>query len=333
MTKQKTKKETSDLRTALRNVERSVEQFAQTAGSAAGKASKGIETAAAFTIRTASHTAEQVQKKVLETMDENENREVDIEDVIAKGLRIRGISIKREAFLRKALHKRVSEAMIQDAILHTPSHAGIPRRKIDQIADHVIHQERNLAAGTSAALGAPGGLAMVATIPADVLQVYGYLIRTAQKLLYLYGFPEINVNETEEGFDPQTVNLLTLCLGVMYGTEGVPEALKAYSGALQKGVDAKCLSFALTEGALVPTVERISSFSGSRMKKDVLSNVFLNAVPIAGSVMGGEMTYLSFKPGCVKLKKTLRDTALANPLHVADLEETLILRRIESSEE
>lgn len=32
----------------------------------------------------------------------------------------------------------------------------------------------------------PGGFAMVATLPADIVQYYGYLLRATQKLLYLY---------------------------------------------------------------------------------------------------------------------------------------------------
>ena len=32
---------------------------------------------------------------------------------------------------------------------------------------------------------------MVATIPADIIQYYSYTLRTTQKLLYLYVFPEI----------------------------------------------------------------------------------------------------------------------------------------------
>ena len=39
---------------------------------------------------------------------------------------------------------------------------------------------------------------MVATIPADIIQYYSYTLRTTQKLLYLYGFPEIGSDEEGE---------------------------------------------------------------------------------------------------------------------------------------
>lgn len=57
-----------------------------------------------------------------------------------------------------------------------------------------------------------------------------------QKLLYLYGFPEIDVTEKGKKFDTETLNILTLCLGVMYGVAGANNALKAVAKALGTGV-------------------------------------------------------------------------------------------------
>ena len=78
-------------------------------------------------------------------------------------------------------------------MLFNPAHAGITVKEIDNIADQVIQYERNCVSGISLALGAPGGAAMFATLPTDIAQYYGYMLRAIQKLLYLYGFPEINV--------------------------------------------------------------------------------------------------------------------------------------------
>ena len=97
----------------------------------------------------------------------------------------------------------------------TPAYAQIPVNEIDKIADEVIKFERNCVSGISAALGAPGGVAMVATIPADLAQYYGYMLRAAQKLMYLYGFPEIDTTGKGHKFDSETMNLLIVCLGVM----------------------------------------------------------------------------------------------------------------------
>ncbi len=55
---------------------------------------------------------------------------------------------------------------------------------------------------------------MAATIPADIIQYYGYMLRTAQKLMYLYGFPEISIDGKAQAFDSETLNMLTVCLGI-----------------------------------------------------------------------------------------------------------------------
>lgn len=123
------------------------------------------------------------------------------------------------------------------AVSSTPLRAGIPQELINGIADEVIQYERVCVSGISTALGMPGGVAMAATIPADIAQYYGYMLRATQKLMYLYGFPQIDVEENGQVFDSETMNLLILCMGVMYGVVGANNALKAVAKALGTGVE------------------------------------------------------------------------------------------------
>ena len=48
---------------------------------------------------------------------------------------------------------------------------------------------------------------------------------------------------------------------------------------------------------------------------------FKKAIPIVGGVIGGGITFFSFKPCCVRLKKVLQDTMLSNPQHISSKEE------------
>lgn len=250
--------------------------------------------------------------KVFDALDINNDGRVDTEDIIILGLRIPGVHIEREEFLRKQFMKNYSNDVIQDAIKFNPAHAGITVEEIDNIADQVIQYERNCVSGISLALGAPGGVAMVATLPADIAQYYGYMLRAIQKLLYLYGFPEINV-ENGVNIDDETMNLITLCLGVMYGVEGSVASIKILSNALGKGVEKKLLQKALTKGTFYPIVKKISRWFSVCMTKQVFAGFFRKAIPVVGGVVGGGITYLSFKPCCDNLKKSLQDTALCNP--------------------
>lgn len=250
--------------------------------------------------------------KVFDALDINKDGKVDTEDIIILGLRMPGVHIDREDFLRKQFMKNYSNDVIQDAVKFNPAHAGITVEEIDNIADQVIQYERNCVSGISLALGVPGGVAMVATLPTDIAQYYGYMLRAIQKLLYLYGFPEINV-ENGVNIDDETMNLITLCLGVMYGVEGSVASIKVLSNALGKGVEKKLLQKALTKGTFYSIVKKISRWFSVCMTKQVFAGFFRKAIPVVGGVVGGGITYLSFKPCCDNLKKSLQDTALCNP--------------------
>ena len=275
---------------------------------------------------------EKVKHGIITAIDENGNGEIDIEDVIIKGLRIPGIKIKREAFLRKELFKRYPQEVIDIAVAESPMKAKIPVKEIDKIADEVIKFERNCVSGISAALGVPGGWAMVATIPADIAQYYGYLLRATQKLLYLYGFPEIDTEEEGNKFDDGTMNTLIICFGVMYGTAGANNALKAMAKALGVGVEKQLLKKALTKGTIYPIVKSVAKWFGVKMTKEVFAGFFKKAIPIVGGILGGGITYLSFKPCCEKLKKSLQDTILSNPHYKPVLEDDMIINEIEETE-
>ncbi len=261
---------------------------------------------------------------IVNVVDANGNGEIDIEDFIIIALKTPGIKVNRNDFLQKELFKNYPQDIIDDAIAYNPTHAKISSNEIDRIADEVIKYERNCVSGISAALGVPGGFAMAATIPADIAQYYGYMLRAAQKLMYLYGFPQIDTEERNQKFDSETMNILILCLGVMYGVQGANTALKAMAAALGKGVERKLLKTALTKGTIYPIVKSVSKWFGVNMTKQVFAGFFKKAIPVVGGVIGGGITYLSFKPCCDKLRTTLQDTLLSNPNHHAVEDENII---------
>lgn len=291
---------------------------------------------AGTTLSNATDKAKNVVTKskdsIVSTIDANGNGEIDIEDFIIIGLQTPGIKVNRADFLQKELMKNHPQEVIDLAISHNPAYAKIQSNEVDKIADEVIKFERNCVSGISAALGAPGGIAMVATIPADLVQYYGYMLRATQKLMYLYGFPEIDTTEKEHRFDSETMNLLIICLGVMYGVQGTNAALKAMATALGKGVEKKLMKTALTKGTIYPIVKSVSKWFGVNMTKQVFSGFFKKAIPVVGGVIGGGITYLSFKPCCDKLKASLQDTLLSNPYHHTTEEEAIIVDAIEIEE-
>lgn len=270
----------------------------------------------------AASAANAAKDSVIQKLDATGDGQVGIEDVIILSFKTPGVYINRASFLKSQLFKNHPAEVVEEAISSTPALAGISSEEIDSIADECIKSERNKVSGISAALATPGGVAMVATIPADIIQYYGFMMRAIQKMLYLYGFPDIDVDD-KDGFqlDDQTMNTIILCLGTMYGVAGANNAIKAIARGLALGVNKKLMGMALTKGALYPFVKEVLKWFGVRLTKSMFSGAVSKAIPIIGGVVGGGLTFFSFKPCCDRLKKELQDTLLANPDHQSSEEE------------
>ena len=219
---------------------------------------------------------------IIQAIDQNGNNQIDIEDIIILAFKAPGVHINRADFLRNELFKNHTPEEIDMAIATTPAKAGIPRKEIDKIADDVINYERNFVTGISFALGAPGGVAMAATIPADIMQYYGYTLRALQKLLYLYGFPELSSEGDVLMLDSQTTNQIILCLGIMNGVAGANNAIKGMAKALAIGVEKKLLNTALTKGTFYPLIKAIAKWFGIKMTKSLFAGAFKKAIPKVG---------------------------------------------------
>lgn len=256
---------------------------------------------------------EKAKLAAINAIDENGNGKIDLEDVIIKGLKTPGIKINRAEFLAKTLKKRFPQETIDAAIAESPMRANIAQAEIAKMANEAINFERTCVSGISAALSAPGGVAMVATVPADLMQYYAYLLRMAQKLLYLYGFPQIDTKETGEKFDDGTMNTLILCFGVMYGVAGANKALLTVARALGAGLSKKFMQTAVTKGTIYPVLKAVLKCFNVKLTKQLASKAINHSLPVIGGVIGGGITFFSFKSCGEKLKKTLRDTYLSNP--------------------
>ena len=278
-----------------------------------------IKTKANYTIdktkniaKNASKNIDVSKEKIIKAMDKNGDGELTIEDIIIAGLKFPGIKIKRDEFLRKEFMPNHKKDIVEKIIKSNPARANISIKEVDKIADDVIQYERLRVSGISTALSVPGGIAMVATLPTDIAQYYGYMLRAAQKLLYLYGFPEINVND-EQLLDSATMNTIIICMGVMYGVAGANTALKTMAKALGKGVEKKLINTALTKGTIYPIVKSVAKWFNVRMTKEIFAGFFKKTIPVVGGVIGGGLTYATFKPCCERLKNTLKETRLSNP--------------------
>lgn len=251
-------------------------------------------------------------KQLSETAS-NKISEIDInpQDVLVNALRIPGVKIARSEFLFKELIKYYPEEQVLKAISSNPASVGIPREKINDIADQVIDYETNKVSAISFAAGIPDGIAMAATIPADVAQYFGFLLRVMQKLAYLYGFQEFELKE--DSINDETMNQMLIFLGVMFGVNGANQGVKIIAETASNKVSKTLAQKALTKTTLYPIVKKVATTLGFKMTKDIFAKGVSKVVPIVGGAVSGGLTYLTFKPCATKLKDNFKSLNLSDP--------------------
>ncbi|OKL50255.1 EcsC family protein [Boudabousia marimammalium] len=225
---------------------------------------------------------------------------------ITKVIRLRGVRIDRDSFLRQEFRKlRMSDEQIQKAIETTPSEAGVSLEQLDELASQVIGFETKKSASLSFAAGLPGGFAMLATIPTDVAQYYAHAFRVMQKLAYIYGWQNF-INDLDE-IDDETLAKLAMFLGVMMGVSGAATSLTTFvrqitMPALQKQITKQALTKTVWYGPMKQTLRII----GVKVTKDSFAKTITKAVPVAGGLLSGGMTLVALKSQSVRLQKQLR---------------------------
>ena len=176
---------------------------------------------------------------------------------------------------------------------------------IERAARGVINSHLTKATVTSTAAGIPGGLAMAATMPADIAQYYWHVLVVAQKLGYLYGWPDLldDKGQITEG----TRNVLTLFVGVMFGAQAASKLVGEIAKQVSLQAAKRLPQQALTKTMYYPVVKQVAKWIGVKMTKDTFGRSVGKAIPILGGVLSGAITAFSFKPMAEKLQKHLRE--------------------------
>ena len=118
-------------------------------------------------------------------------------------MKIPGVKVDRRAFLRNNFFKYYDDDKLSVILEKGTGRAGVPKEIMDKVADGVIGHHGSIAIIISFGLGIPGGLALIGTIPADVAQYFSHTFQVAQKLAYVYGYPDL-----DEGTDDALISLV-----------------------------------------------------------------------------------------------------------------------------
>ncbi|WP_460476874.1 hypothetical protein [Brachybacterium huguangmaarense] len=226
-------------------------------------------------------------------------------NLLASAAGLPGVRIDRDSYLRKALARDCNDEQIALAISADPKTAGIDPKVLRKLAKDSIAWESTRVTALSTAAGIPGGLLMIGTVPADIAQYFAHVLRVAQKLAYLYSWPDLFDGEGD-GMDDATKNVLILFLGVMSGVGSANIAVSKVAGLMAQQAAKELPKKALTKGVVYPLVKKVSTkVLGQQMTKGMFAGGVAKAIPVVGGVVSGGLTYATFRPMCKRLRQHL----------------------------
>lgn len=224
--------------------------------------------------------------------------------VMGAALSMPGVKVDRDDFLKKELKNYCSPEQLNLAISSRPINV-VSKEIIDRIANACINSHTTKVTTISAVAGIPGGFAMAGTIPADMAQYYWHVFVLAQKLAYLYGFPDLrdeNGNLTDTASD-----MLTLFVGVMMGASAANQAIKGLAKEFAKQVVKRLPQKALTKTIYYPIIKQIAKWIGVKLTKDTFAKGLGKVIPILGGLISGGLTLATFRPSAKRLQHKLQE--------------------------
>lgn len=221
--------------------------------------------------------------------------------VVNESLKLPIVKVNRSEFLVKVFGDKVEDV---NQLIEEGPQAFLSIDDLDRAANNRIYSIVAQSSTLSFATGLPGGIAMAATIPADITQFYGYSLKLAQEVSYIYGYEDIWNQQGE--LTKEAKETLILYLGIMLGVSTASSAVRVLSGKLSVQALKKIPQKALTKTIYYPVIKKVLAVFGSKLTKATFAKGVSKMVPVVGGVVSGGLNYFSMKPMATKLKNELR---------------------------
>lgn len=221
--------------------------------------------------------------------------------VVNESLKLPIVKVNRSEFLVKVFGDKVEDV---NQLIEEGPQAFLSIDDLDRAANNRIYSIVAQSSTLSFATGLPGGIAMAATIPADITQFYGYSLKLAQEVSYIYGYEDIWDQQGE--LTNEAKETLILYLGIMLGVSTASSAVRVLSGKLSVQALKKIPQKALTKTIYYPVIKKVLAVFGTKLTKATFAKGVSKMVPVVGGVVSGGLNYFSMKPMATKLKNELR---------------------------
>lgn len=251
--------------------------------------------------------------------NQNEVKEYALETIVSKAIQIPGVKVDRAAFLAKAFSPDAER--LKEIVEKGPVAANYSREELSKIANKLIIQRTSESSIVSFVAGIPGGFAMAATIPTDILQFFGMTLRLAQELSYIYGAADIWQDGQVD--DEKVRNQLIIYSGVMFGVSGAVSGVHILSNQLAKTTLKQLPKQALTKAFWYPIVKKIGKALGVQVTKSTVAKGISKAIPVVGGALSGGLNFASMMPMAKRLQKALDEATFQ--YSEAELEKDIIV--------
>jgi hypothetical protein len=217
---------------------------------------------------------------------------------------IPGARIDRNLFLRREFRKYYNSEILAGIPGAGPGQAGVPEDIMNKAAAKTIACHTLSVTSLSFASGLPGGLFMLGTIPFDIVQYYYHLAVIAQKIAYIYGWPEPD-QSGPDGFFP----MLTVFIGIMTGI--ISDNDEMISPAYISETDPPQITCFIFSKIGIPVLaKQAAKRLGLKILRHGGTRLAAKAVPLAGGFASGAMTLVTFLPMANRLKNMLRKATI-----------------------
>lgn len=246
-------------------------------------------------------------------------------NVINESLKLPFVKVDRDEFLVKVFGKDIDD---KNRLLDQGPQVIFTKEELDRKAQSRINYLTTQSSAVSFATGIPGGLAMAATIPADVAQFYGYSLKLAQEISYIYGYDDIWTDQGE--LSEEAKNTLILYLGIMLGVSSAGSITRILSSKLSAQALKKIPQKALTKTFYYPIIKKVLAVFGTKLTKASFAKGVSKIIPVVGGVISGGLNYASMRPMANRLKNELSqsinytESDLQDDLKVLQQEEVIV---------
>ena len=233
--------------------------------------------------------------------------------ILDKAMAFPGVKINRTSFLMETY--RLSGTEVENTSI--PELVSL--EQMDHAAKKFITANVTQSSGAAFVLGLPGGMAMAATIPADVMQNFAFSLRLAQQLAYIYGFEDLFA-ENRKMTDKTRHTLITF-LGIMFAAAGSGTVLRAIAPNIGKYAARQVMKKPLTKTVWYPMLKKIANVVSSKtITKKGVSGFASKAIPVVGGVVSAGINVATMVPMANRLRNELRKYHLSEE-EIREIEE------------